>query len=300
MICSACQHENRDGAKFCEDCAAPIDPHVATVAADRFFEAVRSGNDERAVALVASDFCYQDHDPRGLLEGDVHAWIRSIRSMDAQSRSRVETLATIGNRIAISTITWIGNEDATQLHRISLIEADDSGRLRSVTLYDPRSRAEATLESLDRFAAGEAAGSDGAATYAAFVRALARRDWEAARERLSPTLRFDDHRPLRLGVLDGEQWLESLRAGASLAPDIAFEVSRVLAWKSHGFVLSLRSYGNLRDGGPFENVFLCIAIASGGRLTHVVPYPVDACDEAIARFEELTRHPSDRDPSFRS
>jgi hypothetical protein len=81
------------------------------------------------------------------------------------------------------------------------------------------------------------------------------------------------------------------RVAMDLAPDYASDVLEVLAWNSRGYLLSLRAYGTLHDGGSFENVMLSIFVASGGKLTHVEPYPVDARAEALARFEELTKDP---------
>ncbi|MFN2428042.1 MAG: hypothetical protein ABR587_16530, partial [Candidatus Binatia bacterium] len=150
------------------------------------------------------------------------------------------------------------------------------------------------------FAAGEAGGGDGPTTYSAWERALQRRDWDALSECMSPSLRFVDHRPLSLGVLNGNQWLESLRVAVDLASEYASDVPQVLAWNSRGVLLSLRIYGTLRDGGAFENLLLAIFVASGGKMTHAEPFPIDAQEAAVARFEELTRDPLNIAPNAAS
>ncbi len=274
-------------------------PTSAAKAGTRFFEVLASEGDDRAAALVSPDFRYFDRGRRALLEGDVRTWIRSIRFMLSRSRVRFEVLATIGDRIQINRTIWTGREDGPKLEldRISLLETDDTGRLCSVTLFDLQDRSMAMWEGRERFSAGEAAGADAPTTYDAFGRAIQQRDWNAASEFLSPSLRFDDHRPLSLGVLDGKQWLESIRVAMDLAPDYGSEVMQVLAWNSRGYLLSLRFHGTLQGGGPFENVLLSIFVASGGKLTHVEPYPIDAQAEALARFEELTRDPFEIAPN---
>jgi len=291
-LCAALDGESRRGP-------AALPPNSAMKAGTRFFEVLGSAGDDRAAALASPNFRYRDRGRRALLDGDVHTWIRSIRFLTSQARTRFEQLAMIGDRIVVSRLTWTGRPGGPELEldRISLLEVDDTGRLCSVTLFDLEDRPKAMLQGLEDFAAGEAGGGDGPTTYAAWERAFQRRDWDALSECLSPSLRFDDHRPLSLGVLNGNRWLESLRVAVDLAPEFASDVPQVLAWNSRGVLLSLRLYGILRDGGSFENFLLGVFVASGGKMTHVEPFPIDAKDAALARFEELTRDPLDIAPN---
>ena len=50
-----------------------------------------------------------------------------------------------------------------------------------------------------------------------------------------------------------------------MAPDFTAEPLNVIAWSRHGLLLRARIYGNLRDGGAFENVFLCVLLVSEGK-----------------------------------
>jgi hypothetical protein len=53
-----------------------------------------------------------------------------------------------------------------------------------------------------------------------------------------------------LDMLDRDQWVESLRTLVHLAPDVAWEMFRILSWNRHGRVDVSRQFGR-RDGGPF-------------------------------------------------
>ena len=275
--------------------ALQIPPNAATRAQARYARA-RDARDWTAVrALVSDDFRFEDRGRRALVEGDVETFMKSLLFAASQPGVRFEhePLATLGERILVEKMIWRGEAEGAEFltDRMRLVEVDAGGQFRRVILFDLDDRAAAFAEGLERFAAGEAAGADGPAAYAAFVRCLDARDWDAMRESLSPDFVFDDHRPLSLGILSGQDWVASLRVRCEMAPDLASEVSRVLAWNPHGFVVALRIYGTLRDGGPFENVFLVVFLAAGNRLVRVEPYPIEQHDKAIARMEELTGNP---------
>ncbi len=245
--------------------------------------------------LVTDDFHFEDRGKRVLVDGDVETWLKSMQFVVSHPGVRFESeyLATLGDRILLQRLSWIGESHEAEFltDKLRLIEVAADGRVRHLALFDFDDRAVAFAEALSRFAAGEAGGADGPTAYAFFARRLLEFDWGAMAEVLAPEFVFDDRRPLSLGILGGDQWIASLRVQADMAPDLGSEVTRVLAWNRDGFVASMRTYGHLRDGGPFENVFLCVFLASGGKLTHVEPHPIDAHDEAVARFEELTRDP---------
>ena len=89
-----------------------------------------------------------------------------------------------------------------------------------------------------------------------------------------------------LGTLDRDQWVESLRVLADLAPDLAAEVVRILTWNGLGRVQLARQFGT-RDGGPFENVFVTVILTDGDRIQRYEIFDVADADRALARFEEL-------------
>jgi ketosteroid isomerase-like protein len=115
-----------------------------------------------------------------------------------------------------------------------------------------------------------------------------RHDWDAAHQVLAPDLVFDDHRTLGLGTLDRDQWAASIRAQADLAPDLAAEVSRVLAWNRHSLAAMARTFGTVPNGGPFENVFVAVALIEGDRIQRCEVFDVTDAERALARFAELS------------
>ncbi|MFN2428048.1 MAG: nuclear transport factor 2 family protein, partial [Candidatus Binatia bacterium] len=223
--------------------------NAATLADAKLFKTHAAQDWEGLRPLVCEDFRFEDRGKRALVDGDFDTWLKSMQFIRSQPGVRFEheLLATLGERILIGKMRWIGeSEDAEFLtDKLRLVEVAADGRLRRIILFDGDDRAAAFAEGIERFAAGEAAGADGTATYPAFVRALLRFDWTAMREVLSADFVFDDRRPLSLGILDADQWIASLRVQVDMAPDLANEASRVLAWSSHGYVLSVRTYGSL-------------------------------------------------------
>jgi hypothetical protein len=102
---------------------------------------------------------------------------------------------------------------------------------------------------------------------------------------------FRDHRTLgMMGELRSDEWVESLRVQADLAPDVAVETLRILVWNRYGRVEVSRVFGTLRDGGPFENVLLRVMVTNGDRIQHFEVFNVGDADQALARFDELCAH----------
>ncbi len=96
-----------------------------------------------------------------------------------------------------------------------------------------------------------------------------------------------DHRTLGLGALGREEWIESLRVLADLAPGWSLETVRILAWNRHGRVDVSRHLGTTRDGGPFENIFIRVVLTEGDRIQSNDTFDAAEVDRALARFEDL-------------
>jgi hypothetical protein len=93
-----------------------------------------------------------------------------------------------------------------------------------------------------------------------------------------------------LGTLDRDQWVESLKELADLAPDLDSESLRTLTWSRHGRVSMSRQFGT-RDGGPFESLLINVFLTDGDRVQRNEFFDVDAADAALARFAELCAEP---------
>ncbi|MEO6027904.1 MAG: nuclear transport factor 2 family protein, partial [Candidatus Binatia bacterium] len=241
--------------------------------------------------LAAPDFRYEDRGKRALVSGDIETWIDSIMFWPADTRVEAETTGTLGDRISLEDTRWSGAPDggAFEIERVTVTEVDPAGRLRAVIRFDPDDRGVASAEALTRFAAGEAAATGGVEPCAAYLRAVASRDWERVRECHAPEAVWVDHRPLGLGTLDLEQWVASLRAIDELSERLSYEILRVLAWNADGLVIAFRRRGTVPDGGgPFEDGFIVVTINAGDRIQRGEVFAEQDAERAVARFEELS------------
>ncbi|MFT5042748.1 MAG: hypothetical protein ACI8TX_003741 [Hyphomicrobiaceae bacterium] len=270
-----------------------IPPNRATLVGQSTVENFRTGDWDATRQLIDDNFHYEDRGRRALVTGDAETWIASMRFLAElpESRVRWEPVAVFGDLIALNRLwNWSGPEGGgeSEIEHLHLIEIAGSGQIRSVALFDPEDRAEAFLEGLRRFFAGEAGGGMELAPFLAFTEAFARHDLDAARACLSSGFELCDHRPLSFGLIDGDQWIASIAVMGESAPDFSGDTVRVLAWNRHGLVVVQRLYGNLRDGGPFENVLAGVYMVSGGLVTRAEVFPGEDVDKAVARFWELS------------
>jgi ketosteroid isomerase-like protein len=265
-----------------------IPPNAASRARDRSVEAWRSRDWDALRALASPDFRFEDRSRRALVSGDVETWIENNRFMPPGSGER-ELIGTAGDRVALERVLWIGEPDggAAELEHLRLTEVDLNGRIRASIRFDPDDRGTAFEEAQARFLAGEAAGDAGQAAIAAMPRAFNQRDWAALQRCLAEDFVLLDHRTLGLSELPVAEWLASYRAWVDLAPDMSFEVLRILRWNRHGGVSMGRAFGT-HEGGAFEQVpALAVALTHGPLVQRYEFFDVGDSERALARFEEL-------------
>jgi len=271
-----------------------IPPNAATRASDRLGEALVARDWDALRAHAGVEFRFEDRTRWAMVSGDVEVWIASVTFLVTESGARAERelLGTVGDRIALHQTAWRGASDGTrfELDRLQIFEVDADGKLRALILFDPDDRRAAFAEAQARFASGEAAAIGGQAPIAALVRALGQHDWESLRGALAPDAAICDRRALAImGAFDREQWIDSLRTLADLAPDMDWELTRILAWNRHGRVGAGHLFGATRDGGPFENDFVAVLLTDGVHVQRYEFFDVGDADRAIARFEELCK-----------
>jgi hypothetical protein len=279
-------------ARFEELRADPlrIPPNAAVRSRNRFSRAPLTGEWDAFRDCVSAEFVYEDRGRRALVTGDVETWIASLQYVLALPGVWVRTplIATVGDRILLDLLDISGSPEsgAFEFDRVRLIEVDEKDLVRTSILFDPEDRGAAFTEANARFLAGEAAGYPAQATIQRLLEAWPRRDWAALRDVLAEDIVIDDHRKLSFGRISREEWIESWRVGADLAPDVRGDWVRILEWNEHGRVTLSRVYGT-RDGGEFENVFVAVMVADDTAIRHFEFFETEDADRAVARFKEL-------------
>jgi ketosteroid isomerase-like protein len=271
---------------FANGLSASAPPSSAARASELQAELLAARDWQRFRTLVGPGFVYEDRSRKALVRGDVETWITSLEFLTSlpDAGGALSPIGQLGDRILVEEFSCRG--DGFAIHKIRLLELDADGRTRTVLLFDPEDRAQAMLEALERFSAGEGASAPGLAPQLAVTRSFLERDWEAMRDAVAPELVFEDQRVLGLGTLGRDAWIASMRAIAEMAPDAAIEMSQVLAWNRHGIVVAGRWFGT-RDGGPFESVFTSCFVARDGRAVRIEAFPITDGERAVARFDEL-------------
>jgi hypothetical protein len=269
-----------------------IPPNAATRVRDRTLQAFEARDWQTLRSLASDAFVFDDRTKRAVVSGGVELWINSVEYIRAMPRVQLarELIATVGDRIAIERIAWTGGPEGGDIEAeaIRLSEIDADGRLSALISFDVEDRGAAFAEAQARFVAGEAAACGGQAPIVVMMRSFAGHDWETLGACLADDLVFGDHRGLALlGALRRDEWVESMRVQADLAPDSDVETIRIFAWNGHGRAEMSRVFGTLRDGGPFENVLLRVMVTNGDLIQHFDVYDVGDTDRALARFAEL-------------
>ncbi len=231
------------------------------------------------------------------MSGDVEMWVENASFVPPGS-VECALIGTAGERIALVRLLWKGELGGGPVEReqLRLTEVDADRRIRAVIWFDPDDRNAAFAEAQARFVSGEAAAIGGQAPIAALSLAIPRHDWETLRGCLAADAVVHDHRPLSLGELSPDIYVESLRVVAPLAPGWSAEMMRILAWKRHGRVAVYRGFGTLHDGGPFENFLIGVALTDRDRIQRYELFDVGDGERALAHFAELCAGLVERPP----
>jgi ketosteroid isomerase-like protein len=269
-----------------------IPPNLAVRATDRLDHAFVASDLPAVHALFHPDFVFEDRGKKALVKGDVETLIESAQYLLSLPSVRLDVplLGTMGDRVAIQHELWSNgaDRDGFAIERIRYVEVDADGHFHRWILFDSEDRADAFAEAQKRFAVGEAADCAAQALLHDLHVVWGNQDWGTLHALIAEDAVIDDYRPLGLGRLGRDGWIESWRVGADLAPDVCLEVLRILVWNEHGRVQLSRVAGT-RDGGEFENVLLNLIVYDGQLLRYHEFYDVEDADRAVARFEELCR-----------
>ena len=210
-----------------------IPPNAASRARDRTGAAFAACNWPALRTLVSDDFVFDDRRKIMALTGDVELWIKSqevVSSSTSGVRVRRDLIGTVGERIAIERVLWTGRGPEGGEFEAEGIMLSGSTRTGGC---GPRSISTSTIAA-PRLPKRKRASWPGRRPRSAdkrpsrrLFRAYRQYDWVGQRASLADDLTFRDHRTLGLlGTLGGDEWVESLRIQADLAPDVAAEQLR--------------------------------------------------------------------------
>jgi ketosteroid isomerase-like protein len=267
-----------------------VPPNAALRAIERRAELFAAQDWAGLRTFAGPGFVFEDRRRRALVSGGVDLWLENLQIVASWSgrRTSTELVATVGERIALVRLAYTIESGRVEGEFLGLVEAAADGRLAAWIHFDVEDRRAAFEEAHARFVAGEAAGHPGQAAIAELSRtAFGRHGWERLRACFTDDATTADHRRLGLGTMRVDEWLASLRAIAELATDLRVEVFRTLAWSPHGRASLVRMLGT-RDGGPFENVFVGLALTRGDRIWRYEFFDAGDAEQALARLAEAS------------
>jgi class 3 adenylate cyclase len=251
---------------------------------------------ERYARVLSSAFRHADRRHFAQVELDRDQYVTFVRQLpDSGHAVRLEMtlLATRGERLALGRwLLEVSNDQVgpSVIEWLTVGEVDERGMVASTVGFDLDDLDAAYAELDRRWEAGEAAAHQPAVrAHEKWLSAVADRDWVALEASVSPDFRIADHRRLGWGstLSDPATFVQSQRALFELAPDYRHRLDHLRA--AAGATLSQLTEWGTREGGPFENVFLCLGseIDEQGRYRRGDLYDLDQVHQALARFAEL-------------
>lgn len=204
-----------------------------------------------------------------------------------------EPIATRGNDLALlrEMVRLHGDFDVESLLLLDNRRGPD--QRCSIITFDPDDLDGAFAELDDRYMLGEGAPfAEVWRTACNLNRGYNARDWISARRALADDAVLVDHRPIFLGELTPDQWIDSVRVQTELAPDtyvlvpfIHYIDDSVVAFEVHGS-------GTSTDGAEFEIGFICVFAVRDGVIQRYEWFASESVTEAVERSRVLSR--SDR------
>lgn len=259
----------------------------------RVVDAFDRRDPDRYLALFSEDCTYEDR-RKGLRDAG------SIRPDYAQTvtfgaaagwQAEFETIAVRGEHLMLGRATFrdqseAGNPIAVEALNIGSINKDEL--IFWFAVLDPDDIDAAFAELTARWIAS------GAVAYPDVIKAALRsnemynrHDWDAiAANECGAT--YVNHRQLLSAEPETiEDHWRSIRALASLIPDLRTEPVEILAHSAKGVLTDLVVKGRTPEGAVIEFPAITLILFGGTRVIHLEAFDVNQRDQALARFDEL-------------
>jgi hypothetical protein len=272
--------------------AALAKPNAATAAMDRVQAAFAARDWSAMRAVCAVDATIDDRRQRGSDYADVDTWIADWQRVARAANARYERhlVSVVGDRLALERCVWREGraDESGERQHLWLAEIDEGGRIVAGIAFDSDDRRAAYRELNARWFAIDPSAEVSHGPGVALTAAFNDRDRVRLRACLADGLVIRDHRPARLGVVEGaDAYVAMAVAWWDLAPDVQLSQTHVLAQDSYGEVGVTRAWGTSREGGAFEVLMIGIGIVANGQYTRLEVFDIEDVDRALARFTEL-------------
>lgn len=279
-----------------------VRPNVASAATARFGAALAARDFDAVHALIPEAYHEIDHSTGSQWgrDGAIASLERLFRSRGPQYE--LETLATVGEGLALNRRRTRSSGDARGRYDVGpyehvalqLAETGAHGPIDRQETFAANRLAQALARLYERHAELSPEGparEQAAATARTIAALLGPPDLDAWHACIAAGVEFDDHRILGFGALRGrEAVFPLLETLFSSSESLASRIDDVLALEPHAFLARWTESGVAVGGGDFERVTLALWLFDGdGLMARVEYFDVDREEDAIARFETLTR-----------
>lgn len=272
-------------------CASPQLENAATRADDRFDACFRARDWDTMASLLTQD-TYTD-DRRRAVNGGIRQGlspeIESMRTTAGLGVTDVNTvtLAVRGQRLALSRTRFAGRDRGpggfyTDL--LGIVEIDEDQRIAARVIFESDDLDAALAELESRYLAGEAAAY--ARTWSVIVDVFSAVNTHKLPE-FAPDWVNADHRR-SVAFAPGEMASYTNAAQADM-PDAALYIEAVHQLNDLGAVVTYVARGTSTEGFQAEWREVSLSTVDGGRVNRSELFDLADLDDALARFDELTR-----------
>lgn len=287
-----CTHTKVDAVQTTHlETFAPLLKNAATRILTRVIDAFSRRDPDGYLALFAKDCMYEDR-RKGLRDaGSIRPEYAHTVTFGAAAgwRAEFEPIAVRGEHLMLSRVTF---RDLSETGSPIAVEALNLGSLDNdeliswFAIFDPEDIDSAFDELHARWiASGEVDHPEVIESMRQVIECANRQDWDTLAARESGAT-FVNHRQLGTGDKIGDHWT-SLRAMASLIPDIRVDVADIPKHSAKGVVISVVVRGATAEGTAIELPTVILLHFDGPRVTRMEAFDHNQRDQALARFDEL-------------
>ncbi|ETZ42110.1 transcriptional regulatory family protein [Mycobacterium avium MAV_120809_2495] len=271
---------------------APRLQNAASQADQRFWKHFPVRDWDAMAATLADDFLLDDR-RQALNAGNRRgrdteiANLKVMADLVGQGNVTSNVIAIRGERLALRRLRFSEqdhNPEAFYTEMIGIVEINADNRLAAHIAFDPDDITGAIAELDARYLAGEAAPY--ARTWSTIAGALVAHNRREVAAATPDAITLDHRRAVAFGPAEGSDFL---RAGWELDQHLDLYVETVHRVTEVGAVFTWAGYGTSHDGFDAEWRAVDLMTVDGEMISRVEVFDESDLDEALERFDELTR-----------